>query len=263
VDNVQEDDWHAANTKRLRVASQKMDSDDFRTRISIFNYAGTPLEQFSQLLSVIDIGSAKGDETVSAAVLSLTAPDGPAQGAQRKLAMMLDHNSPLLLFLRARVSTWREARDAEAWWSKWALEAHTTTMTFAAELYARVEWACSTYPLKVFSVSEASLPEFLGCPDCCLDQHGSRRMKAWCRTASQGGRAALCFTVASLHFRPACSLASQGFLGAEKTAARSRSPLMMGGKGGIERGQRALGSGGREANGGGAAVRAIPERQPR
>lgn len=184
-------DWHATNSKRLRVASQKLGSGDFGTRVSIFNYAGAPLEQFSQLLSVIDIGGAKGDDSVSTAVQALTGLDGPAQEAQRKLARLLDAESALLLFLQARVSAMRDARAADGWWSKWSLEAHIATMTFASELYARIEWPCSTYPLRVFALTEASLPEFLACPDCCLDQYGSRRMKAWCRTATQEGRAAL------------------------------------------------------------------------
>lgn len=66
------------------------------------------------------------------------------------------------------------------------LRSHILVMSHGAEMYSRVQWQVASYPLALFGMD--GVDSLLSTPDCCLDQWGSRRVKAWLRTASAADR---------------------------------------------------------------------------
>jgi hypothetical protein len=171
-----------------------MQSDDHKTRISILNYTGVPLHQLSQFLSMADV-AAPGDFQTPIAC-QLARPGGPAAKTQQALAQLMDEGSDLLCFLQAK--THAAGQPWAQWWRKWAVQSHVAIQNYGAELFARVEYPCSSFPLALFALDEASLPQFLATPSCCLDECGSRRVRDWCLAADDEASSVLNLHTASV-----------------------------------------------------------------
>jgi hypothetical protein len=181
-----------------------MQSESHKARISILNYTGVPLHQLSQFLSMADV-AVPGDLKAPIAC-QLARPGGPAAKTQQALAQLMNEDSDLLCFLQARNDA--EEGPLSLWWDKWAVQSHVAIQNHGAELFTRVEHACSSFPLALFALDESSLPQFLSTPSCCLDECGSRRVRDWCRAADDEASSALTLRTANIRGMVASSVAT-------------------------------------------------------